>query len=155
MSTLRLFIDGDACPAKREIFELARRYGVEVILVTSLSHFSDYRDCTYITVDNLPQAVDMAIMNRVQKGDVLITQDYGLAAVVLGKGVAAVSPRGMIYCEEKMDELLLQRHLSQRERRGGKRVKGPAAYTKNDIDRLLAALESFFRRKIEFFGESI
>lgn len=155
MSTIRLIIDGDACPAKQEIFELAQHYEVEIILITSVSHYSDYRGCTYIVVDNLPQAVDLAIMNRVRKGDVVITQDYGLAAVVLGKGADVVSPRGMIYREEKMDELLLQRHLFQKERRGGGRVKGPAAYTKNDIDRLINALDRFFRRNIEIFGENI
>lgn len=154
MSRLRLIIDGDACPAKQEIFELAQSYGVEIILITSVSHYSNYQDCTYIVVDNLPQAVDMAIMNRVRKGDAVITQDYGLAAVVLGKGAFVVSPRGMVYREEKMDELLLQRHLFQKERRGGGRVKGPSAYTKNDTECLINALERFFRRNIEIFGEN-
>lgn len=155
MTNLRLIIDGDACPAKKEIFQLAKQYEVEVILITSLSHYSDYQDCTYIVVDNLPQAVDMAVMNRTQKGDVVITQDYGLAAVVLKKGAYVLSPRGKVYRDEKMDELLLERHLAQKERRGGGKIKGPHAYTKEDMDRLLRVLESFFRRKNETFSENI
>lgn len=139
---MRLIIDGDACPNKAEIFKLAKEYQIEVILITSLSHYSDYQDCTYIVVDNLPQAADMAVINHTQTGDVVITQDYGLAAIVLKKGAQAVSPRGRIYRDEKMEELLLQRHLAQKERRSGGRVKGPSAYTKEDLDRLINALKS-------------
>lgn len=154
MTGFRVFIDGDACPAKKELIQLAKQYQVEVILITSLSHYSDYTDCTYIVVDNIPQAVDIAVINRVRKGDVVITQDYGLASVLLGRCELVVSPRGRLYCEEKMDELLLQRHLSQKERRGGGRVKGPSAHTKSDTERLLQTLESFFRRKLDIFGEN-
>lgn len=155
MTNLRLIIDGDACPAKKEIFDLAKAYAVEVILITSLAHFSDYQDCTYVVVDNIPQAVDIAVMNRVRRGDAVITQDYGLAAVVLRKGSFTISPRGKIYCEEKMDELLLQRHLVQKEKRGGGKIKGPSAYTREDLERLLRVLEDFFRRKNEIFSENI
>ncbi|AZR73140.1 hypothetical protein BBF96_06925 [Anoxybacter fermentans] len=151
---MRLIIDGDGCPAKKEVINLAKKYQVEVILITSLSHYSDYSDCTYIVVDNLPQAVDMAVINRVQKDDLVITGDYGLAAIVLRKGAHVVSPRGKIYLEKKMDELLLRRHLAQKERRSGGRFKGPSKYTVSDKERLLSVLERFFRRKKEIFAEN-
>ncbi len=151
---MRLLIDGDACPAKREIFALAKRYQIEVILFTSLSHYSTYEDCTYIVVDNMPQAVDLAVMNRTKKGDLVITQDYGLAAIVLCKDAYVISPRGKIYQDEKMDMMLLQRHLAQKERKAGRRTKGPNQYSKSDKERLLKVLEGFFRRKNEIFGEN-
>ncbi len=151
---MKILIDGDACPAKKEIFKLAKKYQIEVILITSLAHFSDYEDCTYIVVDDMPQAVDLAVMNRTKRGDLVITQDYGLAAIILRKDAYVISPRGRIYREENMDMMLLQRHLAQKERQAGGRTKGPSQYTKDDKKRLLDVLEGFFRRKREIFGEN-
>ncbi len=143
---MRLVIDGDACPAKQAILKLAKKHVVEVILITSIAHYSDYPDCTYIVVDNQPEAVDMAIMNQVKKGDVVITGDYGLAAMVMPKVDWVLSPRGRVYNEGNIDQLLLQRHLVKKEIRSGGRVKGPAQYTGSDQQRLLDILERIFRR---------
>lgn len=151
---MRLIIDGDACPAKKQLISLAKKYQVEVILITSVAHYSDYSDCNYIIVDNYPQAVDMAVINRTVHDDVVLTGDFGLASIILKKGARAISPRGIFYHEKKMDELLLKRHLVQKELKAGKKVKGPARYTKSDLHRLLRVLEDVFRKEAAKFDEN-
>lgn len=152
---MRLIIDGDACPAKNEVISLANEYGVEPILITSVSHYSEYNQCTYIVVDNRPQAADMEIINMARREDLVISGDYGLAALLLKKGADVVSPRGRVYREEKIDELLMRRHISQKIRRAGGRHKGPSKYTKDDKEKLLSILKKYFRRKNEIFDENI
>lgn len=143
---MRLVIDGDACPKKKEILDLAKTYGIDVILVTSIAHFSDYPNCTYLVVDNEPQAADMAIANCVQKDDIVITGDYGLAALLIAKAKRVVSQRGKLFTEENIDGLLLQRHLVQKRLRSGGKVKGPTPYTRSDQERLLSLLKRIFEQ---------
>lgn len=138
---MRLVIDGDACPKKKMIINLANKFGVEVVLVTSVAHFSDYSNCTYLVVDNEPQATDLAIVNCVKKDDLVITGDYGLAALLLPKVKHVLSQRGKLFTEENIDGLLLQRHLVQKSLASGGKVKGPAPYTKADQERLIRLLK--------------
>jgi hypothetical protein len=136
-----IIIDADACPAKDEIITLAMEYDVGVLLVASYAHrMPTAKNVTVKQVDSSPQAVDIVIMNEVKSQDIVITQDYGLAAVILGKGARVVSPRGKQYLAENITGLLEMRNVHARIRRGGGRVKGPAAYTKADKEQLLATL---------------
>lgn len=142
-----VIIDADACPLKDEIIALAREYGVPVLLVASYAHrMPEKEGVTVRYTDCSPQAVDMVIMNTVMPEDVVITQDYGLAAVVLGKRAKALSPRGMQYTAEKIDGLLELRNAQARIRRGGGKTKGPPAYGSEDRMRLLEALRSLLEK---------
>ncbi|MDA8233662.1 MAG: YaiI/YqxD family protein [Clostridia bacterium] len=132
----RILVDADSCPVKDIIIDLAANYGIEVIFIASMSHYSQHsQGFQWIYVDSLPQAVDMAISNLVQPGNVVVTQDYGLAAIILGKGGKVVSPRGKVFTCENIDLLLEQRNLEARIRKGGGRTKGPKALTKGDRQR--------------------
>lgn len=136
-----IIIDADACPAKDAIIKLAGECGVRVLLVASFAHRMPEMDGVIVRyTDCSPQAVDMVIMNEATPGDIVITQDYGLAAVVLAKKVKAVSPRGMLYTTENIDGLLEMRNAHARIRRGGGKIKGPAAFEKEDLVRLLKVL---------------
>lgn len=143
-----IIIDADACPAKEAIIKLAREYGVPVLLVASYAHRMPESDGVSVRyTDCSPQAVDMVIMNEVTPGDIVITQDYGLAAVVLGKRAKVLSPRGMLYTEENIEGLLELRNIHARIRRGGGKTKGPAAFEKEDQMRLVNMLHTLINEK--------
>lgn len=138
----RIIADADACPrsVRQIIAELSVLYGWEMLTVASLAH--NIEDSPHhIAVSTEPQAVDLAIHNLTQRGDVVVTQDWGLAAIVLGKGAKAVSPAGRIYREERMDFLLEERHMKAKYRKAGGRTKGPAARTAQDDKSFYIALE--------------
>jgi len=79
-----------------------------------------------------PQAADIAVANRARPGDVVVTQDWGLAALVLGRGCRAISPAGHTYRPETIDMLLEERHVKARVRRSGGRTRGPRPRTAED-----------------------
>jgi uncharacterized protein len=129
----KIIVDGDACPVKEEILQVATGAQIPVVLVTSMAHYGKQLEgIEYIFVDNFPQAADMAIIKHVRSGDIIITQDYGLAAIGLAKGAYLISFRGMIFTEENIDRLLLQRHIDGKIRRSGGKTKGPKAMIKED-----------------------
>jgi uncharacterized protein YaiI (UPF0178 family) len=130
---MRILVDGDACPVKEDIVAIAQKKKVEVVFVVSIaSYFDRGWNVKKITVDSLPQAVDIAIVNRVEAGDVVVTQDYGLAALVLGKTGKAISPKGYLFTEANIDRLLQRRHIHHEARKAGVRLKGPKKLSEKD-----------------------
>ena len=124
---MRILVDADACPVLEIIRRLGSEAGVAVITVSSFRH--DIGGADHVMVGPEPQAADMAIINRTRRGDVVVTQDWGLAALVLAKGAAALSPWGHRFEEDEMDGRLAQRALHARLRRGGVRLPGPRRRT--------------------------
>lgn len=129
---MKIFVDADACPVKKLIIDIASGYGIEVFLVHSTCHFTQsnkYKSISdqvsVIMVDNESQAADMKIINMSQKDDIVVTGDFGLASLVLGKGAYAISFNGKIYRTDSIDVMLLERHISASIRRSGGRIKGP------------------------------
>lgn len=88
-----------------------------------------------ITVDANKEAADLYILNHIGSGDVCVTQDHALASLLLSKGAIVLSPRGYLFEERAVEQLLDARYLSQRQRRMGKKTKGPKAFTKRDRQR--------------------
>lgn len=138
--TVSIWIDGDGCPkgAVRFALEEGERRGIRVVLVTNVHHETVAPD--RLVVDGSAQAVDMAIVNRMRAGDVVITQDIGLAALVLGKKGHAVNPSGHVYTDEDMPLILEMRESAAKHRRGGGRTKGPKKRTEADERQFQAAL---------------
>lgn len=133
---MRIVVDADACPGRDVIEKAAKENNIEVIMFSDINHAitSDYS--TVKIVDSGFQSVDMKIANEAENGDIIITQDYGVAAMVLGKGCYAISPTGYIYDNNNIDRLLFERHLSAKARRGGKKTSGPKKRTEEDNNRL-------------------
>lgn len=130
---MKIFVDADACPVKEAIVEIAREKKIDVVFVVSTAGYFDRGwDVEKVLVDSLPQAVDIAIINRVETGDVVVTQDYGLASLVLGKKGKAISPRGYVFHEQNIDRVLQRRHINYEARKAGVRVKGPKKRTRED-----------------------
>jgi uncharacterized protein YaiI (UPF0178 family) len=135
---MQILVDADACPhqIQKTITSIARDHALQCLFVSSYAHFS-YQDFQkdYLYVDKSSQAVDLVIANRVQVDDIVVTQDYGLAALVLAKGGKAISTRGMVYSKENIEQLLEQRHITSKIRKGGGRILGPAKITQQDVER--------------------
>lgn len=141
-----MLVDADACPksVRTIIKTLCSQYGWEMVTIASFNH--NVTDSPrHIVVSDESQAADIAIINECKKGDIIVTQDWGLAAMVLGKGCRAISPHGSLYQEGNIDFLLEERHLKEKYRRGGGRTKGPAARNKEDDLRFYSSLEKLFQ----------
>jgi len=152
---MKLIIDADACPVKESIIRIGEKNQLPVALIHSISHISKpIEGVEQIIVDNRSQAADLVIMNKVKKNDIVITQDYGLASVVLSKGAYALHHTGMQYTPENIDQLLFQRHISAKIRRGGGKTKGPKPFTAQDKEifeqRLIQLIETIRGKGIIF-----
>lgn len=137
----RIIVDGDACPrgAMSIVYELTEEYRWEMIVIASFRH--DLKgDYQHIMVGDEPQAADMAIINECKEGDIVITQDWGLAAIVMAKKAVALSPKGVIYKKERIDFLLEERSLKAKVRRCGGKIKGPSARKREDDERFKKSL---------------
>ena len=129
---MQILVDADACPVKQIIVRLAKLNNIPVTMVIDTSHKLNDGYSTVVTVDQQADSVDYALMGLLTINDVVVTQDYGLAAMVIGKGAKAVNQNGLIFTNANMDRLLLERHIGQKIRRSGGRTKGPSKRTKED-----------------------
>lgn len=138
---MKIIIDADACPKPvlQICLELGHKYHLEVWTVASFNHtiVSDH----HITVGNSSQEADMKVINLTGADDIVVTQDWGLAAMALGKKARCISPTGREYQSENIEFLLEEREVKAKLRRGGGRTKGPKKRTGADDDK--------FRRNLE------
>lgn len=129
-----IFVDADACPVVKIIEEVARKNKISVYLFCDTNHIlrSDYSNVFVIGAGS--DAVDIAVINNCHKGDIVVTQDYGVAALALGKGAYAIHQSGKVFSNENIDFLLMQRHLAKKERMSKSKhhFKGPKKRTKKD-----------------------
>ena len=134
-------VDGDACPAINKISELAKKYNITMKIYANYAHNinSDYAEV--VLLDTSSQSVDMKIISETKESDIIITQDFGLASIVLSKKAYAISTRGLIYTNENIDSLLYERYLNEQIRKATKRNKGPKKRTEEDNKILIENLE--------------
>lgn len=129
---MQIIIDADACPVNDIVISFARTNAIPCIMVSDMNHVlkSDY--ATVYTVDKGRDSADFKIMKLAQKGDVVVTQDYGLASLLISKSVYAIHPSGKIYDSDSMDLMLYERFMAQKARNEGKRTKNMSKRTKQD-----------------------
>ena len=141
---MKIIVDADACPVKEIIVGCAKKHKLEVVMVCDVAHMLFYNEdfVTTITVDQGADSADLAIANRTQAADICITQDYGLASLLLAKKATVLHHNGFSYTQENIDRMLFERHLS-REMRRQKRSRGGHVRkrTKEDDEKFLSALE--------------
>ncbi|MFF2090307.1 YaiI/YqxD family protein [Paenibacillus sp. NPDC058174] len=131
-----IVVDGDACPVKSEIAQVARAHETPVLMVSSYDHRLEAQPgVEVVQVDSSNQSVDLYIVNHIVRGDIVITQDFGLACIAIGKGAVVLSNRGETYSDANIDYLMERRHESAKKRRGGGKTKGPKAMKQDDRDR--------------------
>ena len=138
---MQILVDADACPVKQIIVKAAKRLTIPVTMFIDTSHALNDGYSRIITVDKAADSVDFALMGLLTKEDVVVTQDYGLAAMTLGKGARVIHHSGMVYTNDNIEKLLMERHVGGKIRRAGGRTKGPAKRTKDDDAQFEAAFE--------------
>ena len=146
---MQLWIDADACPVVDIAIRTALKHNVPVTLVCDDAHHMQREGAKTITVARGADSADLMLVNLVHRGDAVVTQDYGLAALCLARGARPMDQNGRIYDENNIDSLLGMRHISQKVRRAGGRMKGPSKRTKEQdewfeqaLDRLLGEMPS-------------
>ena len=144
---MQIYVDADACPVVRIVEQIAREHAIPVTLLCDTNHAlqSDYSEVRYIGAG--ANAVDFALVNLCGKGDIVVTQDYGVAAMALGKGAYAIHQSGLWYTNDNIDQMLMERHIAKKARRASAKshLKGPAKRTSEDD----AAFTDAFERMIE------
>lgn len=137
----QIIVDADACPVKSEILDLAHTYQIEVLFVASYSHvLTNKMGGKWVYVDTGKEEVDMYIVNHCKKMDIVVTQDIGLASLLLPKKVIVLSPRGRQFFENSIDMALNMRYISAKERRKGHHSKGPSPFTNADRETFSSTL---------------
>jgi hypothetical protein len=140
---MNILVDADACPVKKNIIHIAKTYNIEVIMFFDTAHIYNDGYSQVIILDQGRDSVDFALIGRLKKGDIVVTQDYGVATMALSKGAKALNQNGLIYTDDNIDTLLYQRHISSKLRRSGIKTKGPKKRTpsqNNDFEKSLRQL---------------
>lgn len=133
---MRIIVDGDACSGISIIEKCAKEYELELIVYCDIHHYItlDYGDVKI--VDSGFQSVDMKVSNECKENDIVVSQDYGVAAICLGKRAYVINPRGTIYTNENIEGMLERRHISQKIRKAGGRTPNEKKRTSEDDKRL-------------------
>ncbi len=120
---MHIYVDADACPVKEIIERVAKEKGLGVTMVIDVNHilYSDYSEI--VTVSQGADSVDLYLINRVKADDIVVTQDYGVAALALGKRAKAISNSGLIFTDDNIDKLLFERFLGKKQRNASKGKK--------------------------------
>ena len=148
---MKILVDADACPVTRIVEQVAKRKNIPCVLLCDTNHVlsSDYSEVKIIGAG--ADAVDFALLNLCQRGDIVVTQDYGVAAMILGKGAYGIHQSGRWYTNQNIDQLLMERHLAKKARRSSKKnhLKGPAKRTVEDDERFAGSFEKMIRKAKE------
>lgn len=135
---MTIFIDADGCPVVDLAITIAKEYDVPCLLLCDTSHVFQRKGAETITVSQGADSVDFALVNRVQAGDIVVTQDYGLAAMCLARCAVPIRQDGLAYSNDNIDALLHQRHTARKIRQSGGRLKGSSKRSARE-DRAFAA----------------
>ncbi len=147
---MTVYVDADACPVTRIAERIAKQYSVPVVLLCDTNHVltSDYSEIRVIGAG--ADAVDIALINLCQRGDIVITQDYGVAALALGKGTRAIHQSGKWFTDDNIDGLLMERHMAKKARRSNKHhLKGPSKRTDEDDRKFELNFERMLKETID------
>ncbi|MEX2948849.1 YaiI/YqxD family protein [Staphylococcus warneri] len=131
----QIIIDGDACPVVSSVIELTQETGIFVTIIRSFSHFSTQIDPEHVRtvyVDDGPESVDYKIVQLASFEDIVITQDYGLASLLLNKVKFVMHHKGFLFNDDNIQQLLDQRYINAQIRKSGGRHKGPPPFTNQD-----------------------
>lgn len=138
---MRILIDADGCPVVDLTVRLAKKYGIECTILCDTSHEFNRDGAKTVVVEKGADSVDFKIVNLVGEGDIVVTQDYGLAAMCLARKAIPVSQNGMVYTDKNIDQLLFTRYVSKKIRNAGGRMKGPSKRTPEQDKAFETALE--------------
>lgn len=140
---MQIFVDADACPVVGIVESIAEKYNIPTTLLCDTNHIltSDYSEV--IVVGAGADAVDYKLISICHKGDIVVSQDYGVAAMALGKRAYAIHQSGKWYTDDNIDRMLMERHLNKKARRGSSKnhIKRPRKRTSEDDERFAQSFE--------------
>ena len=140
---MQIFVDADACPVVDIVETIAEKYNIPTTLLCDTNHvlYSDYSEV--IVVGAGADAVDYKLISICHKGDIVVSQDYGVAAMALGKRAYAIHQSGKWYTDDNIDRMLMERHLNKKARRGSSKnhIKRPRKRTNEDDERFAQSFE--------------
>ena len=149
-SIIKIYVDPDACPVVAIVEQIAKEYEIPVTLLCDTNHvlYSDYSEV--VTVGAGADAVDYKLISICHKGDIVVSQDYGVAAMALGKGAYAIHQSGKWYTNDNIDRMLMERHLNKKARRSSNKahLKGPKKRTKEDDERFSESFEKLIQKAL-------
>jgi Uncharacterized protein conserved in bacteria len=126
---MTILIDADGCPVVDITVKIAAEHKIGCVILCDTSHVFEKAGAKTITVSKGSDSVDFALVNMVQAGDIVVTQDYGLAAMCLARCAVPISQNGMVYTNDNIDALLNERHTAKKIRMAGGRLKGNSKRT--------------------------
>lgn len=136
----KILVDADGCPVINETIDIAKEFNMPCVLICDTAHEMHREGAETITVSKGADAVDFVLVNRIKKGDIVVTQDYGLAAMALAKQGLPLDQNGRWYTDDNIDQLLAARHKAQKIRRAGGRLKGPKKRTAEQTEGFISSL---------------
>ena len=145
---MKIIIDADACPVYKHAVKIAEKYKVKCILVCDFNHILKVEYGEVVTVDKGRDNADFRIISILEAGDMVITQDYGLASLVLSKDGHAMHHSGMLYSQDNIDKLLFERFLSSKVRRSGQRTHNNKKFTEQNSERFVEELTKWINSNI-------
>ena len=140
---MQIFVDADACPVVGIVETIAEKYNISNTLLCDTNHVLSSAYSEVVVVGAGADAVDYKLISICHKGDIVVSQDYGVAAMALGKGAYAIHQSGKWYTDDNIDQMLMERHLSKKARRSSRKchVKGPKKRTEEDDERFAQSFE--------------
>ena len=145
---MKVIVDADACPVVNITVSLCRQAGVECLLLCDTAHEMHRDGAQTLVFDKGADSVDFALVNRVSAGDIVVTQDYGLASMCLAKKATVLHQDGWAYTEDNIGALLFQRSESRKYRASGGRIKGPSKRTREQDQKFEQALSRLLQQSV-------
>ena len=142
---MTILIDADGCPVVDLTLQTAAKYNVPVLILCDTAHQIQRDGAQTLTFEKGTDSVDFALVNRVHPGDLVITQDYGLASMCLARRARVLNQNGLEYTPENIDGLLFRRHENKKLLRAGKHPKGASKRTKEQDTAYKNALEKILQ----------
>lgn len=142
----KIYIDADGCPVVYHTLDVAEAYGVKCTIVCDSAHVFRIEGVKTLTVDQGRDSADYKILNLLEQNDIVVTQDYGLAAMALAKGAYPISQNGTCYTNDNIDGMLAQRHYSAKQRKATHRYPHIKKRTKDDDDVFMDALSQLLQQ---------
>lgn len=146
---MKVIVDADACPVVNITVSLCRQAGIECLLLCDTAHEMHRDGAQTLVFDKGADSVDFALVNRVSDGDIVVTQDYGLASMCLAKKATVLHQDGWTYTEDNIGALLFQRSESRKYRASGGRIKGPSKRTRQQDKNFEQALRCRLQQSVQ------
>ena len=143
---MKIFIDADGCPVVDITVAIAKKNSIGCFIICDTSHEFSKDGAETVVVEKGADSVDFRLVNLVSEGDIVVTQDYGLAAMCLARKAVPLSQNGLVFTDKNIDELLFSRYVSKKIRNADGRLKGPSKRTEEQDKHFAQVLENLIHQ---------